>query len=312
MMKKIFYTLLVLVAALVIASQFLMKQALTVALRQAGLANVTFESVYLGLGGIRMENVAIAGEVEIKAREMKLTPGKFVVIDNLAVTAGDMVLSGVNAAPHMDSLIPPAFTHQTINAKLLNAGLPLTDGKLDVSLDKAGTATVHKSEWMLAKGRVTTSPFSLSPGKMTADMTLTARDLDLVTLFSLFKTEGLDATGKVSGTIPVKIRDGSVTITDGKLETNGKGSIRYNPKDPPAFLKDTTSNQILDLRVALTAFDYDSLKMTMNGVAGKEQKISLEAHGRNPGFYNGHEVVIRFNIEGPLQSVIENTPSLHE
>jgi hypothetical protein len=313
MMKKLLYTLLGLIVALAIASQLFIDQALTAALQRSGFGNVTFEKARLGFEGLRMENVTIpAGDAEIRAKALALTPGKVIIIENLAATAGDMSLSGVNATLHMDSLVPAVFTHQAITADLLSAGLPLTNGKMDISMDAARKVTVHKSEWILTGGSVGTSPFSLVPGNMTADLTLIARDLDLEKLFSLIETEGLDATGRVSGSIPLKIRDGSVSIVNGALETHGGGKIRYNPKDPPAFLKDASSSQILDLRVALTAFDYDSLKMTMDGEARKDQKISIEAHGRNPGFYNGHDVVIHFNVEGPLQSVIENTPRLHE
>jgi hypothetical protein len=267
----------------------------------------TFEDVRLQPNGITLKNVTYTrARVPLKIGTLAITRGGDVLVKDLTAGAGNEV-QGVNAVVHMTTLTPPAFEHQEIGVGLVNAGLPLTDGRIEASLSPEGALTIHKSLWKLAGGTVQSAPFSLPPGDLAADIMLTAKGLELPELFKIAPMEGLDATGKVDGTLPVKLRGGDVSIVNGVLQTTGKGAIRYNPREVPAFLQ-SAQNQVIDLRAALTAFDYESLTLTLNGEAGKSQKISLQAKGSNPGFYGGHAVVINFNVEGPLQSVIEYAP----
>lgn len=309
---KTFFGLLF--ALLVVAAAGLYFYSLPIArfaLREAGLDNVDFESATATLSGVTLENVTVRGDFPVKIASLGISRHKELNIKDLSAAIGEVSLTGVNADVTMDSFSPPAFTRQVFTVEGLDAVLPLTRGRLEVSMDRGGSFTVHDSSWTLAKGTISTSPFTVMPPDITADVTLTALNVDLEELFKLAPMDGLDATGSVSGKIPVKIRKGDVAIVNGVLKTTSGGAIRYNPKEVPAFLQNT-QNQIIDLRAALTAFNYDSLEMTLNGEAGKSQKISLKASGKNPGFYNGHPVVINFNVEGPLQSVIERTPMLHE
>lgn len=240
--------------------------------------------------------------------------------DGKLKTSGEMLLkdvggeiegnpfSGLNAVIKLDNLAPPVFTKQKVALALLNAGLPLTDGTATISLDAKSNFTLHDASWTLAGGSLSSSPFTMPLGDMNADVTLTATNIDLPELFRLAPMEGLEATGAVNGVLPLKIRNGIPAIENGTLETSGGGAIRYNPKEVPAFLQDTSKQQIVDLRVALTAFEYESLKLTLSGEAGKEQKISLQAKGKNPLFYDGRPVSLNFNVEGPLQNVIKYRP----
>ena len=92
------------------------------------------------------------------------------------------------------------------------------------------------------------------------------------------------------------------------LESAGPGVIRYNPQQVPAFLADEGNRQIADLRVALKAFSFDTLKMTLDGELGKNQKIGLQIKGNNPEFYGGHAVSFNLNVEGPIENVLKYNP----
>jgi hypothetical protein len=81
----------------------------------------------------------------------------------------------------------------------------------------------------------------------------------------------------------------------------------YSPQDIPAFLRDN-SQQIVDLRVALKAFEFESLKLTLDGTLGKGQKVGLSAKGKNPEFYDGYPVNINLNVEGPLENILKYSP----
>lgn len=229
-------------------------------------------------------------------------------LKNVSGTVQGNAISDVNTVLTLENLMPLAFDHQHISVGALNVGLPLTNGVVEASLDKKRRFSLHRAEWELAKGRLSSSPFSLSLDDMSADVTLTARQLDLPELFKIAPMEGLDATGTVNGTLPLHIQQGTVTLTDGVLEAEGGGFIRYNPQEPPAFLKNPANPSIADLGIALKAFEYETLKMTISGEAGKEQKIGLNIKGKNKDFYNGHPVALNLNVEGPLQNVLKYKP----
>lgn len=229
-------------------------------------------------------------------------------LKNFTGTVQENEISDVNTVLTLESLMPLAFTHQTVSVGALNVGLPLSNGVVEASLDRKNNFSLHRAEWELAKGRISSSAFSFPLDNMTTDVTLTATKLDLPELFKIAPMEGLDATGTVNGTLPLEIRQGSAALNNGVLETEGSGFIRYNPQEPPAFLKDSSNKQIADLRVALQAFEYESLRMVLSGEVGKNQKITLQIKGKNKDFYDGHAVALNLNVEGPLQNVLKYKP----
>jgi hypothetical protein len=218
------------------------------------------------------------------------------------------VLNNINTVMDFDSLSPLVVTKQKVAVGSLNVGLPLTNGDAVVSLDKKGVFTLHSAEWELAGGKITSEPFAMTLADMAADVTLTAKGLSLPELFKIAPMEGLNATGTVDGTLPLQIRGGVFTVYNGVLQTTGPGTISYNPKELPEFLKNPKQQQLLDLKTALTSFNYDSLGMTMNGQLGGAQKITLNIKGKNPLFYNGKPVNLNLNVEGPLENVLRYNP----
>lgn len=229
-------------------------------------------------------------------------------LKDFSCTVRGVALNGINTVMDLDSLFPLTLTKQQVAVGALNVGLPLTNGVTNISFAKGGEFTLNSASWTLAKGQVISSPFKMSLANMSTDVTLTASGMDLADLFQIAPMEGLDATGTINGTLPLQIRNGAFTLVDGKLETAGGGTIKYNPSKLPSFLANAKQQQLVDLKTALTHFDYDSLSMTMNGQLGQSQKVTLHVKGKNPLFYNGHPVDFNLNLEGPLENVLRYAP----
>jgi hypothetical protein len=229
-------------------------------------------------------------------------------LKDFSCTVHGTVLNGINTVMDLDSLFPLTLTKQQVAVGALNVGLPLTNGITVISYAKGGEFSLHSASWMLAKGQVISSPFKMSLVDMSTDVTLTASGMDLADLFQIAPMEGLDATGTVNGTLPLQIRNGAFTLVDGKLETQGGGTIKYSPSKLPSFLANAKQQQLIDLKTALTNFNYDSLSMTMNGQLGQSQKVTLHVQGKNPLFYSGHPVDFNLNLEGPLENVLRYAP----
>lgn len=235
-------------------------------------------------------------------------------LKDVTATVKDNVITGINTVMNLESLVPPVIRQQAVAVGGVNVGLPLTDGLAMVSVDqtkdkmKSTIFTLHSAEWSAVGGRITSSPFAMRFDEMTANFTLTAKALDMQQMLEIAPLDGLSADGKADGIIPVRVEKGRFSIENGNIQTTAPGTIRYNPQNVPAFLQNPSQKQIIDLKAALTAFNYESLGLTINGELGKSQQVSMKIKGRNPLFYGGKPVNFNLNVEGPLSNLVKSYP----
>jgi len=245
-------------------------------------------------------------------KEWALSTGGQIFLKDIEGNMDGNIIQGVNAVLNLDSLLPLSLTQQRIAVGAVNVGLPLGSGLVVASLDAQKNFTLHEAEWKLAGGTISSSPLTVKlDGALTADATLTAKNLQLADLFQIAPLDGLSAEGTVDGVLPLEIRNGEVSLKNAVLESRSSGKIMYSPQEIPAFLRDS-SQQIVDLRVALKAFAFESLKLTIDGTLGKGQKVGLSAKGKNPEFYDGYPVNINLNVEGPLENILKYAPGSNQ
>lgn len=254
----------------------------------------------------------VSGRIGARARgswaKGRLSASGGILVKGVNATYSGFPVSDINTVVHFDSLVPPSFQKQTISVGAFTAGLPLQNGVIVASLDKKGVARLDDGRMSMAGGQVFVTPFSLDLDKRQADIVLNAANLDLAQLFAIAPMEGLSATGKVEGRLPLKLDGDKITLVDGLLKSQGEGVIKYSPRTLPTFLADDTNAGIVTLRTALANFNYSSLQMGLSGDLLKEQKIALTVEGKNPDFYSGHPVKLNLNVEGPLQNILKYAP----
>jgi hypothetical protein len=130
-------------------------------------------------------------------------------------------------------------------------------------------------------------------------------------MLELSKINGLQGSGVLSGTIPVRISGRNVYLDDGQLVADVDGSLRYTPASPPAFLRgDEQRTQML--REALTNFQYDQLSVNVSGESGEggQQTVIFNALGANPDFLDGHPIDLTFTFQGPLLGAMSSAVSV--
>lgn len=243
---------------------------------------------------------------------LTMTTGGQIFLKDVEGNVEGNIIQGVSAVINLDSLSPLVLTEEKIAVGAVNVGLPLGSGLVVASLDAKKNFTLHQAEWSLAGGTIASSPMHINlDGNLTTEATLTARGLQLAELFQIAPLDGLSAVGTVDGILPLEVRQGEVSLKNGVLESRGSGKIMYSPQEIPAFLRDN-SQQIVDLRVALKAFEFESLKLTLDGTLGKGQKVGLSAKGKNPEFYDGYPVNINLNVEGPLENILRYSPGSNQ
>jgi hypothetical protein len=120
-------------------------------------------------------------------------------------------------------------------------------------------------------------------------------------MLELSKINGVQGTGVLSGSIPIRISDGELRLDDGRLASSTGGTLRYTPTNLPAFLRGNDQRTQM-LREVLTNFEYDELSATVSGDSGEggQQTVRFEAQGANPDFLDGHPIELAFTFQGPL------------
>lgn len=126
------------------------------------------------------------------------------------------------------------------------------------------------------------------------------RRIDLEELLPLLGVNGLDGTGMLNGTVPLRISNGKLSISRGALRAGGPGRIRFagpeiakrlvvRPDDP-----DTVSKILAD-------FHYRKLTLQLDKRPGDLGTVSLNMEGANPAAYDGRPAVFNIHIESDFK-----------
>ncbi|TWA74332.1 dicarboxylate transport [Azospirillum brasilense] len=230
------------------------------------------------------------------------------LLADLAGRFGPVSASGINGVLSLPSLFPPVVAPgQTLAVKLLDVGLPLTDGILRFGYGTKGRLSVERAEWRWAGGVLRADPFAIDPTAPRGTVTLRAERVHLGPMLAMVAVDGLEASGTVSGRLPVRIGADSVHLDGGLLEADAPGTLRYDPENPPGFLKGEEGSPTALLMGALTDFRYDTLTATVDGQAGGELAVGIAIRGSNPAFYDGYPVALNLKVSGALDRILRQS-----
>lgn len=229
------------------------------------------------------------------------------LLKNLTAEFFGKPVTNLNAALEIKNLIPLMLEKQTVAIESFNPGIPFFGGQITLSYDAAQTLplTLHNAEWQMAGGTVFFADVRLNPAKPDTSFSVTVSDLSLQQLLQFAKVEGLSADGTVSGVLPLHLRGDEIFIENGIIGTTTPGVVQYAPRELPAFLQN--GNQNMDfVRHVISNFHYESLRFLLDGKAGGDQTIRLEAKGRNPDMAETRPVALNLNLQGALENIFQH------
>ena len=247
-------------------------------------------------------SIALAGDVwwdsETIASKLELA------IRDLSATTGAAVIERVNGVIALDGLSP--FTTppgQAVAVALIDVGIPLTDGLLTFRVAPGPKLEIAGGTLRLAGGTVEAEPLTLDPAASRSEGVLRVEGIDLGELLALAGVDGLTGEGRMSGRIPVAVENGNVIIAGGVFDAEAPGVLRYAPLTPPAALQGQGETVSLALS-ALTNFQYQALRLTVDRQASGEMLVGMHVTGNNPDFYDGYPVEFNLNVSGALDQVL--------
>jgi hypothetical protein len=257
-------------------------------------------------------SISFGGTIRSTATGVVQSEGN-ITLANIGANAGPIAASGVQGTVKLTSLWPPVTAgEQSVAIDEIIMGLPLRQGTMRFRLDSDGTAHLKPSEWQWAQGSLHTGSVAFNIHSATLpDITLTAKSLALEELLSGLLKEGISATGRLDGRIPVVFtKEGEAMIRNGTLTTQGGGTVRYTPTAESPLQKGG-SLQTDILLGALENFHYEQLDITINSTTTNELEVAMHVKGRNPELYDGQTIELNINLSGNLFDVIQSGMSIY-
>lgn len=249
--------------------------------------------------------VALSGDVAWTSETVTSTLE--LLLRDLSATTRAASFERMNGVIAVDGLAP--FTTpagQTVAVALVDAGLPLTDGLLTFRVAPGPRLEIASGTLHLAGGTVEVEPLTVDPAADNGRGVLLVEDVELGALLSLAGVSGLTGSGRLSGRIPVAVEAGNVVIAGGVLDAEEPGFLSYAPLAPPAALQGQGEAVSLALS-ALTNFQYQALRLTVDRQAGGAMTVTMHVSGSNPDFYDGYPVEFNLNVSGALDRVLRDS-----
>jgi len=245
-------------------------------------------------GGIQWNDTGVQSDLALRLEELSLT-----------MPQAD--LARINGLVELQSLSPLlSKPDQRVSVALIDIGIPLTDAVVTFAIEPGPRIAISNAHLVLADGTVDAAPVTIDPKDTDALIELAVADMDLSQFLALAAVEGLAATGRLSGTIPVEIRDADIVIEGARLDASGPGTLSYAPSTPPAGLQGAGETASLVL-AALANFQYETLWLTLDRQPGGETGLGLHVRGSNPDFFDGYPIEFNLNLTGELDRILRDS-----
>ncbi|AWK88000.1 hypothetical protein DEW08_12735 [Azospirillum thermophilum] len=237
-----------------------------------------------------------------------LRSGAQVKLAGVTGRVGPVTVAAASGTIALTSLLPPEVpAGQILKIGLLDVGVPLTDGTVRFGYGRDGRLSIEEAQWHWAGGLLRSDPVAFRPEAPKGAVTLHAEGVDLARLFAMIDVDGLEASGRLGGSLPVTLAGDVVRVDGGILESAGPGTLRYDPEKPPSALQGDPGSPTGMLLGALTDFRYESLRLTVDGQAGGELSVGVAVRGANPAFYDGYPVALNLKLSGALDRILRQS-----
>lgn len=173
-------------------------------------------------------------------------------------------------------------------------------GVTDLSLAGRWQSGLHldQARFSTLGGQVKVNPFFLDPAQPEVAAELEISEIDLGQVMEMVGQEDLVGSGRLSGSIPLKLRDGELAIDNGRLKNTTLGHISYQAGEAAA-------SQLNNIAVqALQDFRYDLIDATLNYQFDGAYSIRARIEGKNPTLYGGYPVAFNLNLSGALPGLM--------
>ena len=258
------------------------------------------------------------GFVELEVRGTFTSAGEIgdlsatISLDDLAFSYDGYDVLGLSTAFQLEGypvMSIGAYTPLTLD--LIDIGLPVRDlatqyrASIDVITGEA-SADILSLEASLLDGQVTAADASFTYAEtVDGNITFNFTDLALNELLALGRDD-FDSSGRLSGSVPVQVKESTLNITGGRLDAVAPGGyIRYTPED--AVLASLANNEQVSLVIdTMSDFQYDSLGAAIDYLPSGDMVSQTAIRGNNPAMENGREIHLNIRLEENVGTLLRS------
>jgi len=229
--------------------------------------------------------------------------------DALAGIYNDIVFSGLHTelTGSLDSVTGITLLPSTIMVALLDVGVPVKKLAANFLVNVVEQSVqVHAASMSVLGGQLVIDPFHFHSQRERNDIVLRPQSIQLQFMVDLAEFEAIELSGSLSGILPMTISENSITITDGRLESDPPGGvIRYLPGLNVEDDEGTVSDLGLVSR-ALANFEYDSLISDVNYTESGDLKLQMRLTGINPDMDATQPVILNLDLENNIPQLLRS------
>ncbi len=259
----------------------------------------------------------VAGEVDLsgQARWHNIA-GKWQVmvyldaqLNNLGGSYDETYFSGANGQLTLQ-VYPQILSEksQKLNIAHLDAGVANKDIVIEFKLtpSKFGDlpiVDIQKAQTHVLLGSVKLKPTAYDLNRTQQSLQVVVDNIDLNELVTLQQLDDVQATGLVSGLLPISINDGQISIDDGKLQAMTPGGVLRYQANADALQANEYAETVA---LALRNFHYKVLNADTQYKPDGTLFLSLQLQGNNPDFEQGRQINLNINLEQNLLKLLES------
>ncbi len=226
-----------------------------------------------------------------------------VKLNDVQLVSDDFSLKDLNGSITFIELIPLVMPpRQRLKALVSYGELGPMPAQLEFQLQDDGKIAIQDLDLTLAGGHLNTRGLLQTDKGLSAKAAIGVRAVDLKELLQLIGVKGLNGTGKLSGSIPIRIANGKLVISEGKLRALGPGTLRYGGSalEKQLSAREDTAGTVSKV---LSDFRYQKLTMRLDKEAKGLGTILLQMEGSNPAVYKGHPFAFNIRIESDFDKL---------
>ena len=231
--------------------------------------------------------------------------------DNTGGNVGKLLFSGLSFDQELE-ILPKLHTISAgkITLKHVDTGVIANNISADLKLNTESTdflpqVIVHNLTGEIFGGAFSANNIVYDLNNSTNSFKIKATNIDLAEIVKTQQLDGIVATGRIDGIIPVEINENGVFIQDGAFINDVRnGTIRYNPATGTEQLK---QNPITGIALdALRDFRYSHLSAGVNFTPDGRLTINLQLKGTSPELDTNRPVHLNINTEQNLLSLLKS------
>lgn len=233
-----------------------------------------------------------------------------VELDKLQFDYGDGVrVSGLSGLLTFDSLQPlEAPAPQELTAARVEAGLLMTGLTAAVGVTTPPESELPRLQIVSASaqafgGRLTLKQGLIDLEAKREEAILGFESIDVAELLALLDLPDVEATGRISGEIPLRLDGDTVTIAGARLAAEAPGTLRLTSEAAKQAL--AAGGASVDLMMqALEDFQYETLALTLDKPAQGTTLLTLKLLGQNPQVLEGQPFDVNVRLETDLAPLL--------